>query len=143
MMVIINDLKWSSADFKRLNMLCTYFSTKSKDLLSLKVNVKVVDNSIVFDDVEPNKTMLSIKSNKIYMRQGDPRIKKLGREYLDTKRPTKKQYYGFFEMLNATLNSLNLNGTINYKVKDKTYVIRNGKEIVNEFPEIPSFPKEA
>lgn len=141
-MLVISNLKWKHDNFKYLNDLNNILATKLKTSLSLKINVGCDADKIIFKEVESGKLFLSSKDNKIPMKVDDPRIKKLGRTYLQTKRVTEKQFFGFFETLNMILDDLGLYADIKLFIKDKTYVIREGKDIKMELPEISSFPKE-
>lgn len=141
-MLVISNLKWTNDSFKYVVDLHNILANKLKTNFNLKVNMGVDGDKIIFKEVEANKLFLSSKANKILMKDGDPRIKKLGRTYLETKRVTEKQFYGFFETINMILDDLGLYADVKLSIKDKTYTVREGKNIRMELPEVGSFPKE-
>ncbi len=62
----------------------------------IRASVRREGASITFGQVDPsrhpNKLFISANENKIKLREGDPRIAKLGRDYLTSYRLTKEQY---------------------------------------------------
>jgi hypothetical protein len=141
-MVRVINITWTYEKFAKLDSLAALLSKKLKEDFKLKVSVSSIENGIVFREVEKNRLMLSTIVNKIPLKDKDSRIKKLGRPYLETHKPTQKQYMGFFETINKCLDELGLSATVDTVVKGTTYVIRDGKNKVNDFPKLNTYPVE-
>lgn len=71
-------------------------------------------NVLTFTELEPGKLFTSSTSNKIKMKSGDPRIAKLGRDYLETKRLTKKQFETMVYFLVLIFDELGFHADVTY-----------------------------
>jgi len=108
-----------------------------------KLNIEVVDVSAYSDNISfvsnsENKKFKSTVVNKIIMSPNDPRIAKLGRDYLESTRLTKKQSDAliklFFEDLIKIGITFDMEG-------DGTVYVANG--LVREmWPEPKNYPIE-
>lgn len=141
-MIRISNVTWTFDKFNKLDRLSSLLVKKLKDDLKLKTAVDINDDVIVFREVEPNRLMLSSIVNKIPLKEKDSRIKKLGRPYLETHKPTEKQYVGFFDTVNKCLDDLGLSASVNAVIRGTTYVIREGKNKVNNYPKLNTYPVE-
>lgn len=146
-MVKIKDVKWTYEKLSKLKGLQLLLVNKMIAELQLKVNPSIIEDVIVFGPVEPNRLMVSNVTNKIPLTGKNQkvleRIKKKGRDYLQTVKPTAKQYEGFFHLINKYLDDLGLSATVDMQTKDgKTFLIRNGKVHINQFPKLNSYPVE-
>lgn len=137
-MLTIDKLKWDHKEFNQPSELLKVLASR---LSQLKINTKIgIDgNKLIFNPVTGGKIALSSVDNKIAMAPGDPRIVKKGRDYLDTKRLTKEQYNGFFNVIQGTLDELQLNAEVVLADKGK-HVLRAGK-VKSAPPILKSYPK--
>lgn len=141
-MLTISNMKWSYKEFARQQDLMNILANRLAKL-QLAINAKVVGSSIVFNDVETGVTFKSNVVNKVNMKPTDPRIQKKGRQYLQTKRPTKKQYFGFYETIQDVLDKLGLNADVVFtQKKGKEIVLRKNKDKFNNVPQQKSYPVE-
>lgn len=109
-------------------------------LLDSKLNFHLDprDKVIVFGVVDGDKLFTSSVDNKVVMNTDDPRVKKLGRSYLNTKRLTKKQEDSMWkDAINKTLTDLGLFADIKlYEFEDDSssfQLLRSGDD-VKEWP---------
>jgi hypothetical protein len=148
-MLEITNIKWKHKDFTSLNLLQTALIAQLKSLnLIIKMTVDNTRKAIVVADsaASEGKTVISSVDNKIMLKEGDPRIvKKGGRTYLETKRPTKEQYEGFFNTIQTVLDSAGLSANVTLIVTKtkKTIVLRDGYVKNNNYPKMNSFPIKA
>ncbi len=140
-MVTISNIKWTYESMSKIKVLYNLLASKMKEELKIKISGEVADNIIKFTRVEPNRLFISTVTNKIMIKDNDARVKKLGRNYLETHKPTEKQYLGFFNTINKYLDDLGLSADVQYEVKDKTHVLRTGK-VKFEVPKLNTYPKE-
>lgn len=142
-MLTISNIKWKYKSVEDPKQLFNIIINRLK-LLNIKTSATVAtDKSIIFADVVDGKTFVSAVDNVIKIAENDPRIKKNGRDYLLSHRPTKEQYYGFFELINAIMDNLGLLCDIELYIKknDRRYVIRSGSEsLMKNIPEQNSYP---
>lgn len=138
-MLSISNISWTYKKFTHQIDLIKFFNNKCKDL-KLKVKVGKDGENIIFQDVEANKLMVSLIDNRMpasTKKRREELMEKYQRDYLKSKRPTKKQVDGFYSMIHHYLDELGLSADIELetrKTKQK-FVIRKGKEHVNNFPE--------
>lgn len=136
-MLTINKIRWDHREFTQLAELHRILAarmTKHK----LKVQIVPTPNGLLFKPLMGNRIVLSTVDNKVPLAPGDPRIERKGRDYLDTKRPTKDQWNAFWGTIQQTLDELNLYALVTFKDKAET-VIRAGKVKSNP-PNIKSYP---
>lgn len=67
------------------------------------------DLTISFGD---NQLFSSIKDNKIPLNKTDPRIRKMGRSYLISRRPTKEQWEAGVDALTGAFTRLNITASV-------------------------------
>ncbi len=152
MQLVINNFKFNN----RFEIDSTFIEVIKKTMLeklkSNKIIVNVVrrNTDLIFDIVDSENKKLAVSSieNKIVLKDGDERIKKMGRNYLISTRLTKNQADSFWiECVNNTLNNLGVYCDIKYvEFKDdpnSVIVLRTGTEFNNELPiKDKTFPVE-
>lgn len=139
----IYNLKWKYQDFNNLNAVIKDLNDKFKTLnIATKVSLKEDEKAIAFSDIVDGKTFVSNVDNKIDMKENDPRIKKTGRTYLLSKRPTEEQYNGFFNIIQSTLDTLNVAAKVELVIPrtSQTIVLRDGMIKYDRIPKMKSFP---
>lgn len=139
-MLKITEVKWKHREFNNLTALVNILNTRLKNNnITTKININ--EQSILFNDIVDGKTFVSSVDNKIIMKASDPRIRKTGRSYLLTKRPTQEQYDAFFNTIQSSLDSLGLYATVELYAKGSNNVIlRKGIDKFNTYPPMKSFP---
>lgn len=141
-MLTITNMKWPTKDFSHNNELLRVLGARFATV-KLATNLKVVDNSLVFKDVDANKVFMSSEINKTVMKPDDPRIKKKGRNFLETRRPTKVQHEAFYSIIQNTLDELGLDAEIQLTIKSSTpLILRQGKVRFDRVPVPKSYPVE-
>ena len=146
-MVITENAKWKYEKLVNYNNLKKILVKATKNL-NIKCNVKVSDGKLEFLPVENKRFIVSTVENMIPLSANNSkdaeRIKSKGRNYLNTHKVTKRQYEGFFEMLNDTLDDLGLSADIKVITAPLNIVsvVRKDKEKVNDYPKLKSYPKE-
>lgn len=146
-MLVIKNLRWSNFPLDNYQEICNVLSNRLKLLkISFNAQVLTIDNisMIEFKDVEKGKTFRSSVDNVIKLKAGDDRIKKHGRDYLLSRRPTQNQYNSFFTIMHKLFDELNLNADIELyidKTKEK-FIIRKDKVNFLDLPKMRSFPTE-
>jgi hypothetical protein len=85
----IHDLKYCNMPLLRSEFK-TYIISKLT-ALNIKANVRLSDSGLYFVTNSDSKLFVSTVMNKTVMNSNDPRIAKLGRDYLESTRLTKKQ----------------------------------------------------
>lgn len=152
MQLVINNFKFNN----RFEIDSTFIDVIKKTMLeklkSNKIIVNVVrrNTDLIFDIVDSENKKLAVSSveNKIVLKDGDERIKKMGRNYLISTRLTKNQTNSFWiECVNNTLNNLGVYCDIKYiEFKDdptSAVVLREGMKFNNEWPiKDKTFPVE-
>lgn len=138
-MLTIENMKWPHADFKQTGELVKVLSAR---LLkhNILVSMKVVNNAIVFAPVAGQGKRMAVSriKNIIRLKEGDPRIERKGRNYLETERITKAQDEAFFNVINKTLDELHLDAKVTLG-SDKSYLLREG-DVRNPSPVLKSYP---
>jgi hypothetical protein len=127
-MLVIKDLAWDHREFKQLTGLVNVLAVRLSKL-NILTKMTIKDNAVVFGYVSGEKIAQSKVDNRIVLAEGDPRIVKKGRNYLESKRLTKDQYDGLFNVINGVLNELGLNANVTLNSKMKSYTLRSGKTI--------------
>lgn len=140
-MLSINNIRWDHKPFAHTQDLINVLATRLQKF-NISINLKTTSTGIVFNDLDNGKTFKSSVYNKRYMKEDDPRIKSKGRKYLESEQPTEKQYYGFFNTVQETLDELGLNADVVLKLKKDTIILRENKVTYNRIPVIKSFPVE-
>ena len=142
-MLMIKDIKWPHGKYILMNELCNTLDSSLKKL-NLSFKIKLEGDQILFLDIDRSQTFASSKNNKIMLNETDARRAKLGRDHLLSKRPSKRQYEGFFNTIQKIFDDLALMATINLIVSktNKTYCLREGVFKINRYPELKSFPIE-
>lgn len=142
-MIRISNMKWNYAPYTNTKVLIKIMNDKFKAMnIVAKIGLTPEGNVITFSDVVDGKTFISSVDNKIDMKDKDPRIKKTGRSYLLSKRPTEEQYHGFFNVIHSVLDSVGLYGNVELIIPktSETIVLRNGLTRYNRYPKMKSFP---
>lgn len=142
-MLKISNMKWKYKEFGNLNVLIKVMNEKFKALgITAKMSIPPDLTTIAFSDVVDGKTFISSVDNKIDMKVGDPRIKKTGRSYLLSKRPTKEQYDGFFEVIQSVLDTVGLYADVELIIPrtSESILLRRGLDKFNRYPKMKSFP---
>lgn len=142
-MLKVSNLKWKYGAYNNLNALIKIMSVKFKALnLTVKMSLSPEGNSISFSDVVDGKTFISSVDNVIKMKTNDPRSKKIGRDYLLSKRPTEDQYKGFFEVIQSTLDAVGLYGNVELIIPrtSESILLRDGVDKFDKYPKMKSFP---
>jgi hypothetical protein len=127
-MLLIKDLAWDHKEFGQFNGLVNVLASRLNKL-NILTKITIKDKTIVFNYVDGDKIAQSKVDNRIVLSEGDPRIVKKGRNYLESKRLTKDQYNGLFNIVNELLNELGLNGNVVFTNRAKSYLIREGRTI--------------
>lgn len=142
-MITIKNIKWKYQKFNCHNNLIQVLSNRISEL-KIVTKMRLVENEIHFNDVEKGMSFLSNRDNKVMMRDGDPRIKERGRNFLLSKRPTKKQYFSFFETLQLTFDELGLEADVDLLATrtNTNYTLRRGVAKYDTYPLVKSFPIE-
>lgn len=140
-MLKITNMKWKYGPFNNPSALIKIMNLKFKEL-NLTVKMSSKEGTIAFSDVVDGKTFISSVDNVINMKENDPRLKKIGRTYLLSKRPTEEQYNGFFNVIQSTLDSVGLYGNVELIIArtSESILLRDGIERVGSYPKMKSFP---
>lgn len=143
-MLTIKNMRWTYKEFTDMSNLINVFGSRLKEL-NLTTEVIIDGKSILFRDVEEGKTFTSAVENKVMLKLGDERIDKVKRNYLLTKRPTEKQYKGFFDIIQNTLDQLGLSADVDLIIKKTgtTIPLRKGKVVLKDaYPAMKSYPSD-
>lgn len=143
-MVIISNIKWKYKEFKLGPSLIKLLSSKMKALnLLVKPTYDIEKKALIFNDVTDGRTFGSTIDNKIGMKSTDPRVKKTGRNYLLSKRPTERQYHGFFHSIDSTLDELGLSADVEIVSRGRGSVeLRKGLTKYDRVPKQKSYPTD-
>lgn len=142
-MLRISNLKWQYGKFENLNSLIKIMNVKFKKInVTVKMSLSTENDSISFSDVVNGKTFISSVDNVIKMKENDPRSKKIGRDYLLSKRPTEEQYNGFFDVIQSTLDAVGLYGNVELIIPrtSESILLRDGLKKSDRYPKMKSFP---
>lgn len=82
--------------------------------------------TIVKDNPRSISLLTSSKDNYIHLKKGDPRIKKMKRNYLLSRQLTKDQHDFSFNVIQDCLDGLLLSADITFDSNDERIVLRNG-----------------
>lgn len=144
-MLKIHNIKWEYGKFKYYTDFTSLLQSKMKEY-NIKCSIDFIKDEsgsiLVFKDVAANQTIGTLIDNKIMLKPGDPRIKKLKKDHLLSKRPTKEQYHMFFKNIHNSLDELGLFADVFYtnEKSGMNLKLREGKEVYNIYPEIKSYP---
>lgn len=143
-MIKISDIKWKYKKFTNYQELYNVFMAKLTRL-QLSHRLRVNGETLEFIDFEDGKIIASSVKNMHPMREGDPRIARFKRNYLESPRPTKKQVDGFIQILNGTLDELALSAKIEVdsKFTGNKITVRDGTvRMDDKFPRPKTYPAE-
>lgn len=119
MRLIIKDIKFGKFEYTNINSVVQQIRSVMLEKMKagkILCSTLVTNGTIVFDNVpdkDPKKLFLSEKKNHVDLPDGDPRIKKLGRKYLETHRLTLTQSdLVWKEIINGTLDNLGVSCVI-------------------------------
>lgn len=141
-MITVKNIRWPYKEFNDINKLMNILK-KKVSTLSLQVNLVPEEKGFMFTEID-GMDFKSAKENKILMKKDDPRVTKLGRDYLLSNRPTKKQHDEFYVTLNKLFDDLGLFADIKQVVvkTGRTFTLREGKDVCNVYPQAKSYPVE-
>src|SRR5271157_3851479 len=109
-MLSISNIKWDHKDFLDIPALSTALTTRLKKL-NLVVKISNKENVITFNDIE-GRTIISAVKNRSTKKPSAKHKETTHRDYLLTNRPTQEQHEGFFNVIQNTLDALNLQADI-------------------------------
>jgi len=139
MQIIINNIKWNDREFDHVYRVRNILINRLRGC-RIQVNCDKINDTILFKEIERGKLAKSRQYNAIQLKEGDARIAKLGRNFLESTRLTKEQYIKFQELLHEPFDKLGLSCDITYINNDERSAIRVGKLKYNGLPTPKSFP---
>lgn len=122
----------------------TYILSDKFAKAKIKASIGYKNDVIFFKliDKERNKLFSSTEENKVPLNPGDERIKKMGRDYLNTDRLTKHQEKKMWnECINGTLDSLGL--SCNIKLYEHYDEDQNSFLLIREGTTIKDWPLQS
>lgn len=132
--LMIKNLKYKNGLDVKVDVLCSIIKAKLASA-GIKYSEFVIANDTMTINAK-DKLFTSTVENKIKLTATDPRLRKLGRDYLLSKRLNEAQYGMLFDALKTPFDDLDILCDIVYMDDEKTEVWRKGD--VTTFPVINS-----
>lgn len=147
MKMIISDIHLAGEPVKSVEEVSAYINGRLADA-NIKATIKKVGNTLEFVSNTEKKMFFVEPKNYIPLKEGDSRIKELGRNYLASPRLSKRQFKHLCDTFSKYLDMIAINCTIalyEHPEDMKSFIVirdQDNNNFVNKWPPQGIFPVE-